>query len=210
MATASVQHTFAALTDIKSSEANKNFQDLVNFINNQVIHADASRVFTAIPSGPPTDPSSDNQFARKAYVDRGPSVEQSQFTPGGTSDLTLGTFTNWPSVGGQYTLSHTKRQPSGTTSILVIYLGSGFSVTAPSTVAEFAVRVDAAGSDFVAGKFAYNTVSEHHSHAGGVTSAGLGVGAHTYGLRARRVSGAGAVRCDGNDRHQFIIMEVPV
>jgi len=210
MATASVQHTFSALTDIKSSEANKNFSDLVNFINNQVIHADASRVFTAIPTGPPTDPSSDNQFARKAYVDRGPSVIQNELIPSGMSETLSGSFVNWPITGGQLVVSHTKRLASGVTNILVIYLGGGFSVTAIGSVAEYAVRVDAAGSDFTLNKFGFNTINEHHAHVGGQTITGLGVGAHNYGLRARRVSGAGGIRCDPNDRLQFIIMEVPV
>jgi hypothetical protein len=207
MATASVTHTFAALTDIKSSEANKNFGDLVTFLNNQVIHADASRPFTSHPSGPPTDPTSDNQYARKAYVDRGPTLVQQEFTPGGTSDLTVGTFVNWPSVGGQFTMSHTKKLAS--TNICVIYMGSGYAVTAAATSGEYAVRIDAAGSDFVLTRFYHNTLSEHHTFAGAQTIAGVGVGAHTYGLRARRSSGTGAIRTDANDRQQFIVIEVP-
>lgn len=83
MATASVQYTFAALTDIKSSEANKNFADLVNFLNNQVIHADASRVFTATPAGPALDPVSADQFVRKAYVDKWGIVAQQKLTASG-------------------------------------------------------------------------------------------------------------------------------
>ena len=70
MATASVQYTFAPLTDIKSAEANKNFQDVITFLNANVIHTDASRAFTAVPSGPALDPSSDNQLVRKAYADK--------------------------------------------------------------------------------------------------------------------------------------------
>lgn len=69
MATASVTYNFSAGTLIKSSEANTDFQDLVTFLNNQVIQKDASVAFTAVPSGPGTDPISDNQFTRKAYVD---------------------------------------------------------------------------------------------------------------------------------------------
>ena len=70
MATAAVTYTFTANTLIQSAQANTNFQDLVTFLNNSVIHKDGSIAFTAIPSGPATDPSGDNQFARKAYVDK--------------------------------------------------------------------------------------------------------------------------------------------
>ena len=69
MATAAVTYTFVPNTLVKSSEANTNFQDIVDFLNGSVIHKDASIAFTAIPSGPSSDPTDDNQFARKAYVD---------------------------------------------------------------------------------------------------------------------------------------------
>jgi hypothetical protein len=62
----------------------------------------------------------------------------------------------------------------------------------------------------VLGKFGFNTSQEHHAIVGGVTIAGVGVGAHNYTLRTRRTNGTGQVRCDPNDRLQFIIMEVPV
>lgn len=69
MGTAAVTYTFSANTLVKSSEANTNFQDLVDFVNTNLIQKDASVAFTATPSGPATDPTGDNQFARKAYVD---------------------------------------------------------------------------------------------------------------------------------------------
>lgn len=69
MSTAAVTYTFAANTLVQSSQANTNFQDVVDFLNSDVIHKDASIAFTAVPSGPSEDPTSDDQFARKAYVD---------------------------------------------------------------------------------------------------------------------------------------------
>jgi hypothetical protein len=63
-------YTFAPATDIKSAEVNENFDRLYNYINSEVIVRDASQAFTVIPSGPGTDPTSSNQFARKAYVDQ--------------------------------------------------------------------------------------------------------------------------------------------
>lgn len=48
---------------------NDNFDDLVTFLNTDVVLADASVPFTAVPSGPGTNPTGDNQFTRKKYVD---------------------------------------------------------------------------------------------------------------------------------------------
>lgn len=69
MSTVSKTHTFVAGTIIEAAEANQNFDDLVNYTNSEVIVRDASRAFTAIPSGPATNPTTDNQFTRKKYVD---------------------------------------------------------------------------------------------------------------------------------------------
>jgi hypothetical protein len=69
MTAVSKTYTFVPGTPIESDQANQNFDDLVNYTNGEVIVRDASKAFTAIPSGPGTDPSSPNQFARKQYVD---------------------------------------------------------------------------------------------------------------------------------------------
>jgi hypothetical protein len=69
VSTVAVSYTFTPNTLIQASQANQNFQDLTDYINGQAIVRDATVAFTAVPSGPGTDPSSDNQFTRKAYVD---------------------------------------------------------------------------------------------------------------------------------------------
>lgn len=69
MATAAVTNSFVANTLAESAEVNQNFTDLVNFINTNAIQKDASLAFTSIPSGPASDPTSDNQLSRKAYID---------------------------------------------------------------------------------------------------------------------------------------------
>ena len=102
MAVAAVTYSFAPLTDIKSSEANQNFQDLVTFINNNLVQKDGSVAFTAVPSGPAADPVGDNQYARKAYVDAG-----------GTSGATVATgqvtssssYTDLATVGPTVTMT---------------------------------------------------------------------------------------------------------
>lgn len=69
MTAVSKTHTFVAGTVIESAQANQNFDDLVNYTNNEVIVRDASKAFTVTPAGPATDPTSANQFTRKQYVD---------------------------------------------------------------------------------------------------------------------------------------------
>lgn len=69
MATPAVTYTFAANTLIQASQANTNFQDIIGFLTNEVVQKDASVAFTVTPTGPAADPTGDNQFTRKAYVD---------------------------------------------------------------------------------------------------------------------------------------------
>jgi microcystin-dependent protein len=46
-----------------------NFNAIATWVNANAVHLDASKAFTATPSGPSADPTTANQFARKAYVD---------------------------------------------------------------------------------------------------------------------------------------------
>ena len=91
-------YTFAPATDIESAEVNENFDRLYNYINNDVIVRDASMAFTAIPSGPGTDPSSANQFARKAYVDQRVKIDGTTAFTG----IPSGPATN-PTTANQFT-----------------------------------------------------------------------------------------------------------
>lgn len=61
--------SFSANTTAQASQVNTNFNILKTYIENNCILADGSVAFTTIPSGPSLDPSTDNQFARKLYVD---------------------------------------------------------------------------------------------------------------------------------------------
>jgi hypothetical protein len=69
MAVFTKTYTFTAGAKVKASEANQNFNDISTFLNNSVVHVDASKAFTGVPLGPSTDPSVDNHLARKKYVD---------------------------------------------------------------------------------------------------------------------------------------------
>ena len=80
-------YTFVPGTDIESSEVNQNFDDLVGYTNAEVIVRDGSKAFTAIPTGPATNPTSANQFARKQYVDDREAVVTAVTTTH-TTDLT--------------------------------------------------------------------------------------------------------------------------
>jgi microcystin-dependent protein len=69
MATAAVSNIFSNGSNADAVQVNSNFTSLVNFLNTEVITRDAAIAFTAIPSGPATNPTLDNQFTRKYYVD---------------------------------------------------------------------------------------------------------------------------------------------
>lgn len=60
---------FAEDSDAESDQVNDNFDTLYTWVNTNGIHKDGTNAFTAIPSGPASDPSGANQFTRKAYVD---------------------------------------------------------------------------------------------------------------------------------------------
>lgn len=62
-------HTFTDGTDAVAAEVNADFDTLYSWVNTDAIHKDGFQAFTAVPSGPAQNPTSDNQFARKAYVD---------------------------------------------------------------------------------------------------------------------------------------------
>lgn len=70
MATVSVTNTFVDATPAEAAEVNQNFADLVAFIQNNCIQRDGSLAFSAVPSGISSDPTTANEFTRKAYVDR--------------------------------------------------------------------------------------------------------------------------------------------
>ena len=69
MPTLDVPNTFNNNTTADATEVNANFTEIESFVNTNVIQKDGSVAFTAVPTGPGTDPTSDNHLARKAYVD---------------------------------------------------------------------------------------------------------------------------------------------
>lgn len=69
MANLVIPNTFGANTLASAAEMNANFQAVETFCETELIHRDGAVAFTAVPSGPGTDPTTDNQFTRKAYVD---------------------------------------------------------------------------------------------------------------------------------------------
>ena len=72
-ANVTVTYNFTAGTPAVADDIDQNFADIVNWINTNAVHLDGSKAFTAVPSGPATDPTTANQFTRKAYVDELPS-----------------------------------------------------------------------------------------------------------------------------------------
>lgn len=74
------QFHFVASTNIEPNQVNANFDDIVSFVNNNVVHTDGTRAMTAHLSLVASDPSTDNQAARKAYVDSKTATVQASAT----------------------------------------------------------------------------------------------------------------------------------
>lgn len=70
MAAITKAFNFVPSTSAESVKVNQNFDDLFAQINANLVHADGSVAFTGIPAGPAVDPSTDNQFTRKRFVDQ--------------------------------------------------------------------------------------------------------------------------------------------
>lgn len=70
MATLTKQWTFAASTTAESAKVNTNFDDIVAFCNGSLVHLDGSKTMTGNLTLNAADPASDNQAARKLYVDK--------------------------------------------------------------------------------------------------------------------------------------------
>ena len=70
-ANVTVPNNFVAGAPAVADDVDANFQSILDWINANAVHLDASKAFTAIPSGPASDPTNANHLARKAYVDVG-------------------------------------------------------------------------------------------------------------------------------------------
>lgn len=66
MATATLPDTITNDTPADADEVQGNFEYLAAFVNDEVIHADGSKAFTALPSAPTSSPSSDAQLMTRA------------------------------------------------------------------------------------------------------------------------------------------------
>lgn len=100
MATASVPHpSFTPDTTIASDEVNANFDALVDFLNDSVVHTDASKAFdtTKVPSVD-ADPSSANQLTRKSYVDAAITAALPR--------MTMGTYTGTTNGSSEVEVAH--------------------------------------------------------------------------------------------------------
>jgi hypothetical protein len=80
-----VTNTFVDATIIEAGDFNANFTDLVTFLNDNVVHVDGSKAFTAVVSG--VDPTADAHLATRKFADTG----FFQFSFDGDLEVTTGT-----------------------------------------------------------------------------------------------------------------------
>lgn len=95
MPSASVPNNFSNNTAADAEEVDANFAALVSYINTNCVLKDASVAFTAVPSGPATDPATDNEFARKAYVDAAGVATECRLYKSTTLTTSAATLASW-------------------------------------------------------------------------------------------------------------------
>jgi microcystin-dependent protein len=190
MATAAVTYTFANGTNADGTQVNANFTSVVNFLNTDVIQKDGSIAFTSVPSiATATDPTTDNQLARKAYVDN--------YTPAGVITQYGGATapTGWVLCRGQaisrsnalYTrlfaaISTTYGAGDGTTTFNVPNLQGRIPVGFDSTQTEFDALAETGGSK-TSTLITANLPSHQHG-VGTLVSTGIADHVHSAGTFA--------------------------
>ena len=221
MATAAVTYTFANGTNADGTQVNSNFSSVVNFLNTETIQRDASIAFTAIPSLPAVDPTTDNQAVRKAYVDN--------FLPAGviTQYGASTAPTGWVLCQGQAlsrtnplysrlftAISTTYGAGDGTTTYNVPNLQGRIPVGRDSTQTEFDALAETGGSktstlttanlpshQHGVGTIVPNTIADHVHGFGTLATAGTDLGSHNHTQNAHTHSVTGSISSSGGHEH---------
>jgi len=223
MATAAVTYTFANGTNADGVQVNSNFTSVVNFLNTETIHRDASIAFTAIPSLPASDPTTDNQAVRKAYVDN--------FLPAGviTQYGASTAPTGWLLCRGQaisrtnplYTrlftaISTTYGVGDGSTTFNLPNLQGRIPVGFDSTQTEFDALAETGGSktstlstanlpshQHGVGTILPNTIADHVHGFGTLATAGTDLGSHNHTQNAHTHTFSTSIGSSGPHDHGF-------
>lgn len=113
------------------------------------------------------------------------------------------TTASFADAGDGATVTFTKVRD--TTAIRVGLIAYAYS-TATATIAQFGVNV--AGTDYAVGYLAYNVANQHMPIGGFTRITGIPAGTYTIPVRWRRISGAGIVNINGDDRYSFEVDEI--
>jgi hypothetical protein len=182
MAVFTKTYTFTAGAKVKASEANQNFNDISTFLNNSVVHVDASKAFTGVPLGPSTDPTVDNHLARKLYVDQRVKIDGTTAFTG----IPSGPATN-PTTDNQLTRKKYVDDLVGTSKVSLP------SPVAPSvTAANPQLRIgNVVGTTDVNGEVAFSFQTAFPTACLGVciTIGDVGAGAMVAGVKTLTASG---------------------
>lgn len=136
MATLTKAYTFVGGTTIEESEVNTNFDDIVSFCNNSLVHLDGTKTMTGALTLSGSDPASDNVAARKAYVDKFAKMANATLNP------VVGSTLNPQTTRGVFIQAGSN---------VVTTSGSGgFSISYPSAFASRVISVVGVPGDQVA------------------------------------------------------------
>jgi len=223
MATAAVTYVFANGTNADGTQVNSNFTSVVNFLNTETVQRDASIAFTAIPSLPATDPTTDNQAVRKAYVDN--------FIPAGviTQYGAASAPTGWVLCQGQAlsrtnplysrlftAISTTYGAGDGTTTYNVPNLQGRIPVGRDSTQTEFDALAETGGSktstlstanlpshQHGVGTILPSTIADHVHGFGTLATAGTDLGSHNHTQNAHTHTVSTSTTTTGSHNHPW-------
>jgi hypothetical protein len=197
VATASVTYSFAPNTTILSAQVNTNFEDIVDFLNNSVMHRDAAVAFTNVPSGPASDPSSDNQLTRKAYVDAlvGERPRLISYTTSTSAPSLSTSYTTIPNTAISHNFTNGRRY--------LFWAAATLNLTGSGT--GYLMRVtDGSG----------NTIGQIAQDNGATAARGSGFvivnnlsGSKTVSLQARTISGSGSVSGGSEAPSQLLLFD---
>lgn len=81
-------NTFVPATSARADQVMQNFQELEDFLNNNVQDEMASKAYTGLPSLPASDPSAHTHAVRKTFADLHPKLQAAQSDLSGTVGTT--------------------------------------------------------------------------------------------------------------------------
>jgi len=169
MATLSLPWSFSPNTLADATKVQADFDAVRTHVNTELVNRDASIAFTAVPSGPGSDPVSANQLTRKQYVDNAVAAAVLAGTVAYTCRAAAPT--GWLFLDGSTVVNGQSLYPA-LWAVIPVAWQSGSNIVLPNGRGRFLIGLDP-------GTAAYDAIAE----TGGAATVALGtanMAAHTH------------------------------